>query len=162
MDLRPLANDPQGEVVIRRMQFTDLETVLAIERRTYEQPWPMSLFCSQLAREVGICLVCRCDGQVSGYLVADRFIDVWHVMNLCVDVPYRGRRLGVRLMTAYFALTEQRAHRGHALEVRASNVAAQSLYRRLGFVATGTRPCYYSDNQEDAISMWRDWEGESA
>lgn len=144
------------------MQFTDLRSVLEIERRTYGQPWPLDLFCTQLAREGGICLVCRCEGQVAGYLVADRFIDVWHLMNLCVDRQFRRRHLAVRLMEAYFAITEQYAHRGHALEVRASNHAAQTLYRRLGFVTTGRRPCYYSDNQEDAISMWRDWEGESA
>jgi ribosomal-protein-alanine N-acetyltransferase len=39
------------------------------------------------------------------------------------------------------------------LEVRASNVAAQELYRRFGFVPAGVRARYY-EGVEDAIVMW--------
>ena len=40
------------------------------------------------------------------------------------------------------------------LEVRPSNNIAQKLYRQYGFVACGTRPKYYHD--EDALIMWLD------
>jgi len=39
------------------------------------------------------------------------------------------------------------------LEVRHTNVAAQSLYRRFGFVPAGIRKRYY-ENTEDALVMW--------
>jgi ribosomal-protein-alanine N-acetyltransferase len=39
------------------------------------------------------------------------------------------------------------------LEVRASNEAAQALYRRFGFVDVGRRPRYYTDDNEDALIM---------
>jgi ribosomal-protein-alanine N-acetyltransferase len=39
------------------------------------------------------------------------------------------------------------------LEVRASNHAAQALYRSMGFVVVGVRKHYYYDNGEDAILM---------
>ena len=39
------------------------------------------------------------------------------------------------------------------LEVRASNTAAQELYRQFGFVPAGVRKRYY-ENTEDAIVMW--------
>jgi ribosomal-protein-alanine N-acetyltransferase len=39
------------------------------------------------------------------------------------------------------------------LEVRASNTAAQELYRRFGFAPVGVRKQYY-ENIEDAIVMW--------
>jgi len=153
---------PPAATVVRRMQFTDLEAVVAIECRSYENPWPLGLFSAQLAREAGINLVSQRGGQVTGYLIADAFIDVWHLMNLCIDAPYRRGNLATRLLEAYLAITEPRPHRGHTLEVRASNLVAQALYRSLGFVATGMRPGYYSDDGEDAVTMWRDWEGESA
>jgi ribosomal-protein-alanine N-acetyltransferase len=38
------------------------------------------------------------------------------------------------------------------LEVRASNVAAQRLYRRFGMAPVGMRKKYYQD--EDAMIMW--------
>jgi ribosomal-protein-alanine N-acetyltransferase len=39
------------------------------------------------------------------------------------------------------------------LEVRAGNVAAQSLYRRFGFEVVGRRRQYYRDPVEDALLM---------
>ena len=40
------------------------------------------------------------------------------------------------------------------LEVRASNIAAQKLYREFGFRINGIRKKYYSDNGEDAYILW--------
>ena len=42
------------------------------------------------------------------------------------------------------------------LEVRASNVVAQNLYKKYGFKMAGIRKEYYSNNKEDAIIMWND------
>ena len=39
------------------------------------------------------------------------------------------------------------------LEVRASNIAAQSLYSKYGFVEVGVRKGYYMDDREDALLM---------
>jgi [ribosomal protein S18]-alanine N-acetyltransferase len=162
VNLQSVPDGPHGEPLVRPMQFTDLEAVVAIERRAFTMPWPIDIFSSQLARESSICLVCVFDGLVAGYLVADMFIDVWHLMNLCVDAPYRRQHLAAQLMEAYFAITERRGHRGHTLEVRASNTAGRELYRSFGFVVTGVRPGYYTDDLEDAVSMWKDWGGDSA
>jgi ribosomal-protein-alanine N-acetyltransferase len=147
---------------IRPMKFTDLEAVAAIERRTFSLPWSLAVFSTQLARESGICLVCEIDGRIAAYLIADMFVDVWHLMNLAVDEPYRRTHVASALIEAYFALTERKGHRGHTLEVRASNKAAIELYRSFGFVSTGVRPGYYSDDREDAVIMWKDWEGDTA
>ena len=46
--------------------------------------------------------------------------------------------------------------------MRVSNEPAIELYRSFGFVATGVRPGYYSDDREDALIMWKDWEGDTA
>ena len=39
------------------------------------------------------------------------------------------------------------------LEVRASNLAAQNLYKKYAFVQVGRRKGYYTDNHEDALIM---------
>jgi ribosomal-protein-alanine N-acetyltransferase len=153
---------PPGEHVIREMLFPDLETVSAIERRTFMLPWSTAIFSAQLARETGIALVCEAGGRIVGYLIADMFVDVWHLMNVAVDAPYRRQHGASVLIEAYFAITELHGHRGHTLEVRVSNTSAIELYRSFGFVATGVRPGYYSDDREDALIMWKDWEGETA
>ena len=41
-----------------------------------------------------------------------------------------------------------------SLEVRERNIAAQALYKSLGFKKEGVRKRYYSDTGEDAHIMW--------
>ncbi len=147
---------------IRPMVPRDLSQVCAIERDVYTHEWSLSLFEQELQRDTSIALVCEDDGRVVGYLVADMFVDVWHVMNVAVHYGYRRMHVASDLLGAYFDITERRAHRGHTLEVRASNQAAIDLYRSYGFVGTGIRPRYYEDNSEDALIMWKDWDGDTA
>ena len=44
------------------------------------------------------------------------------------------------------------------LEVRVSNIAAQAMYRRLGFTAVGLRKQFYSDPLEDGLIMIKEME----
>jgi [ribosomal protein S18]-alanine N-acetyltransferase len=147
---------------IRPMTADDLVEVCAIERRVFPHPWSHALFSQELERSMAISLVCEEERRIVGYLIADMFVDVWHLMNVSVDEPYRRQHIAADLLEVYFDTTERHAHRGHTLEVRVSNESAIELYRSFGFVATGVRPRYYDDNGEDAVIMWKDWEGESA
>jgi len=162
VSLQAVPEPVRHERVVRPMHFTDLEAVAALEARTFTLPWSLAIFSGQLARESGICLVCEDDGHIIAYLIADMFVDVWHLMNLCVAAEVRRQHIASRLLEAYFAITERKGHRGHTLEVRVSNTSGIELYRSFGFVATGVRPGYYSDDREDAVIMWKDWEGDSA
>lgn len=162
MSLRAVPDYSEHERIVRPMQFTDLEAVADLEGRTFTMPWPLAVFSGQLARESALNLVCEIDGRVAAYLLADMFVDVWHLMNVCVEQDLRRQHIAAALLEAYFEITERVGHRGHTLEVRASNTAAIELYRSFEFVATGVRPGYYSDDREDAVIMWRDWEGDSA
>ena len=147
---------------IRDMTMADLPAVLAIENASFTQPWSPAVFAAVVAKEEAISLVCDEGLEMVGYLVADMFVDVWHMMNLCVPLARRRQRIAGDLLEAYFEMTERDPHRGHTLEVRVSNEPAIELYRTYGFVATGVRKGYYNDNREDALIMWRDWEGTSA
>ena len=162
MTLEAVPDERAGERLVRPTNFTDLEAVAAIERRTFTLPWSLAVFNGQLARETGIDLVCELGRRIAGYVVADMFVDVWHLMSIAVDEPYRRQHIASELLEAYFAITERQGHRGHTLEVRVSNAPGIELYRSFGFVATGVRPGYYSDDREDAVIMWKDWEGDSA
>ena len=147
---------------IRDMTIADLPAVLAIENASFTQPWSPAVFGAVVAKEEAISLVCDEGLETIGYLVADMVVDVWHIMNLCVPQDRRRQRIAGELLEAYFEMTERDPHRGHTLEVRVSNEPAIELYRTYGFVATGVRKGYYNDNREDALIMWRDWEGTSA
>src|SRR5215210_6979954 len=88
--------------------------------------------------------------------------DEAHITTIGVDPAQRGRGLGELLLLFMFDEAVERAANWLTLEVRVTNGAAQSLYRKYGFTAHGTRKRYYSDNNEDALIMWSPALGEPA
>ena len=58
-----------------------------------------------------------------------------------------------KVTRALMQLSADSGMRFLTLEVRRSNLPAQSLYHKLGFVDVGYRKRYYEDNREDALIM---------
>ena len=139
---------------IRRLTYSDLPQVIAIERQAFPTPWSLSMFVLELSKPSGICLAALVDGRLAGYLVCSRYDTVWHVMNVAIDPRLRRQGIASRLMDHLFD-TADRPHEQYTLEVRESNAAAIALYERFGFRGAGHRRAYYHDNREDALIMWR-------
>ena len=76
-----------------------------------------------------------------------------HITNIAVRLAYQRRGIGEQLLISLIDLAKELNARILTLEVRASNVAAQSLYSKYGFAGVGLRRGYYTDNREDAILM---------
>jgi [ribosomal protein S18]-alanine N-acetyltransferase len=143
---------------IRNLGYGDLPQVIAIERRAFPTPWSLAMFVLELSKPSSICLAATKEdgsrsGKLLGYSICSRYADVWHLMNIAVDPPWRRRGIGSTLLTALI----ERAGPGesYTLEVRPSNPGAIALYERFGFRTAGTRPRYYRDTGEDAVIMWR-------
>ena len=139
---------------IRRLTYSDLPQVIAIERRAFPTPWSLSMFVLELSKPSGICLAGLIDGRLAGYLICSRYDTVWHVMNVAIDPRLRRQGIATKLMDHLFD-TADRPHEQYTLEVRESNTAAIALYERFGFRGAGHRRGYYHDNREDALIMWR-------
>jgi len=136
------------EIRLRRLAYSDLPAVLAIERRSFQTPWSLAMFVLELSKPSGICLAATTDDGLVGYLVCSRYADVWHLMNVAVNPAVR--RQGIAR-----ALLEHEIGRGGTLflEARKSNLAAQLLYKSCGFVEIGRRDDYYQSPNETAIVM---------
>lgn len=145
-------------VEIRRLALADLAAVEEIEQRSYPTPWSRSMFASEIAKPSSHCLGAfdAETGRLVGYLIASRYVDAWHVMNVAVAPDYRRHGIATRLLNELFQLTAADGKRGYTLEVRVSNAEAIRLYEQLGFRTRGIRRGYYTDNREDALIMWRD------
>jgi [ribosomal protein S18]-alanine N-acetyltransferase len=139
---------------IRRLSYSDLPQVVAIERRSFPTPWSLAMFVLELSKPSGVCLAAVRDGELAGYLVCSRYDTVWHVMNVSVDPDFRRRGIATALMEALLERIDG-ADAQITLEVRPTNQGAIALYERFGFRAAGRRPRYYQDNGEDALVMWR-------
>ena len=98
-------------------------------------------------------LVARAGDTVVGFAGVWMMVDEAHITTFGVHPDWRrqgiGRQLLLNLVELSLAIGAQRM----TLEVRASNVVAQALYRAFGFEDAGRRPRYYTDDGEDAIVM---------
>jgi [ribosomal protein S18]-alanine N-acetyltransferase len=142
------------EVRVRRLAYSDLPAVIAIERRSFPIPWSLAMFVLELSKPSGICLAATAGDELVGDIVCSRYDQVWHLMNVAV-APER-RRLGVASRLIERLFEEGRGQLPFTLEVRTSNRQAIAMYERFGFRSTGVRPRYYHDNGEDALIMWLD------
>jgi len=79
--------------------------------------------------------------------------DEGHITALGVRSNHRRSGIGESLLISLIDLATQLSIKTITLEVRASNEAAQSLYRKYGFQTVGRRSRYYSNNKEDAVLM---------
>jgi ribosomal-protein-alanine N-acetyltransferase len=79
-----------------------------------------------------------------------------HIIAIGVRNDYRQLGIGEGLLIATIELAQMSNANVVTLEVRASNKAAQELYRKYGFQVTGRRLKYYSSDGEDAIIMSTD------
>jgi ribosomal-protein-alanine N-acetyltransferase len=138
------------------MRRDDLPAVLEIERRAFAQPWSRAFFEKELSTPFAQLTVAVDQSgnrtTLVGYSCRWRVTDEVHLLNVAVHQACRGSGVGRTLVEAVIA--EGRATRARTmfLEVRAGNIAARRLYRRLGFRDLGVRRGYYGPGQ-DAIVM---------
>lgn len=149
-------------VVIEPMRIRDVAGVLEVEKKSFPSPWTGAAFLSELLNnERAYYLVARPTSpgrkpRVAGYIGVWLIVDEGHITNVAVHPEYRRQGLGRQLMLAIEGWCKEQGATSMTLEVRVSNIAAQTLYEQLGYVRSGIRPGYYRDNNEDAFIMWKE------
>ncbi len=170
-------------VVIEPMRVEDIGSVLEIERQSFSAPWSARAYEYELRyNDLAHYYVARTNVNLpaaprGGWRPRDWFdalfhphpatvepaivgyVGFWlmageaHISTIAVAPPYRGRSIGeLILVSALEQAMEMHAHEA-TLEVRVSNITAQELYLKYGFVKVGMRKGYYTDNNEDALIM---------
>ena len=92
-------------------------------------------------------------GTIIGYAGIMRTSTDGHITTLAVVPEHRRQGVGELLLLALIEQAYDLGVRRLALEVRATNTPAQTLYTKYGFVATHTVAEYYRDNCEAAVVM---------
>lgn len=153
----PIETDPQESLVFRAMHLTDIETICRIEEESFPTPWTSGAFFNELTNNhFAHYMIMELDGAIAGYGGMWLIMDEAHITNVAVRKPYRGRKLGERLLGELQKTAALLGAKRMTLEVRVSNSIAQNLYQKMGFRSVGVRKGYYTDNNEDALIMWAD------
>lgn len=132
--------------------------VAVLEKQCFSAPWSEASVTGELDNPLSVWLVCEDQGRVLGYVGSQTVLDETDMMNIAVLPEARRAGIGERLILSLIELLKDRGSRSLALEVRASNTPAISLYKKLGFLQVGRRPNYYRGPREDALILRKEWQ----
>lgn len=163
---------------VEPMQVGDIQEVIAIEQISFPTPWPMGAYRFEIRHNPrAYYFVVRpqeggkteCEEPRKGFLARFRSTDrrspivgyggFWcsereaHISTIAVHPHLRRKGIGQLILMAMIEKAKSLGADHITLEVRASNLVAQSLYRKYGFQVVGRRKGYYSDSNEDAVVM---------
>lgn len=132
--------------------------VAVLEKQCFSAPWSEASVAGELDNPLSVWLVCVDRGKVLGYVGSQTVLEESDMMNIAVLPEARRAGIGERLILSLIELLKDRGSRSLALEVRASNTPAISLYKKLGFLQVGRRPNYYRGPREDALILRKEWQ----
>ncbi|MBV8360213.1 MAG: ribosomal protein S18-alanine N-acetyltransferase [Deltaproteobacteria bacterium] len=143
-------------IKIRDASNRDLLQIVEIERLSFDNPWSRDSFLRELSLPFSRTTVAiTTNGKpevIAGYLCRWLVADECHILNVAVHPTARRAGIGARLMADAIDEARREKARFVTLEVRRSNLAARSLYRKLSFEERRLRKNYYGAG-EDAIVM---------
>src|SRR5208337_3834087 len=143
-------------VTIREMSPEDVPVIAEMEKASYTMPWSETSFLSEVYSRHSITRVAELNGNIIAYVCIKQVADEAVLMNLTVQPDCRRQGLANMLFRNALEDLLNNSCRFLFLEVRISNIAAKTLYEKLGFKVVGTRKDYYLRPTEDAIVMMRD------
>lgn len=137
------------------MDVSDLESVMAIETLTHEAPWTRGNFADSL-RSGHFAMLMRSGEDLLGYGIFMKLPDEAELLNITIAPPWQKQGWGRQLLDELCTVAKKAGAERMYLEVRASNIAACTLYARNGFTQIGARRGYYAcsdGRREDALLM---------
>lgn len=84
---------------------------------------------------------------LDGYLIARKTLDEYEVLTLATDINKRRRGIGTLLLKKLINLASKDKVYRIILEVSENNIAAVSMYEKLGFKKISKRKNYYNNSQ---------------
>ena len=149
-----MQNALSSELTIRAMSESDLDEIIAIEKKSFADPWSQRLFRETLLFPHSVNFVLESPGgEVVGYLNLYLIAQEGHLLNLAIHPAWRRQGLASAILSHTIEHLRQRQALQLFLEVREKNQSAIRLYRKLGFEVVGKRKKYYAETNEDALVM---------
>lgn len=142
----------------RKMQRSDLTTVVQIESEATQFPWSLKNFedCLKAKHEAWV-FVDESD-SILGFTIVQKVVDESHLLNICVASEYQGQGFGRKILQHVIDFSNSISSVLIVLEVRSSNQRAQKLYESAGFNEMSVRKGYYpaEEGRENAVLMGLD------
>ena len=143
-------------ILVRQMEFADIEQVVEIEEEAFSLPWSAKSFEDSLELTYSSFYVALIDNKIAGYIGTYLICDDIDITNIAVKKIFRRQGIANKLIEAVLEYASEKYAKYINLEVRISNIPARSLYKKYGFEEIGVRKNFYSKPVEDGIIMQRE------
>ncbi len=131
-----------------------LDDILLMERQCFSAPWTREQLAAQLSDSMHIFLAAEDEnGRAVGYVGLMYVLDEGYISNVAVSSSRRREGIADMLLAELYSRAKAKKLSFLTLEVRESNIPAQSLYKKHGYTEVGRRKVYYSLPKEDAVLM---------
>lgn len=150
-----MQKDSSDELEIREMRETDLDEIMAIEKKSFAAPWSKKLFRETIVFPLSVSFVARkkIDNRLVGYANFYLIRNEGHMLNIAITPDLRKKGYAEKLLHHALGVLKEKRGDEFFLEVRESNQDAIKLYRKFGFKMIGRRKKYYRETNEDALVM---------
>lgn len=142
------------------MEQSHIKGLAEIEKQCFSKPWTESGFEGELANDTAHFLVAEHNGTEIGYIGFHTVLDEAYIANIAVLPEYRKNGVAGSLLGSAVDYCRVGGFAFISLEVRRSNTAAISLYKKFGFEFVGERKNFYTEPIENAYIMTLNFGGQ--
>lgn len=153
-------SDQSGfKLIFRAMRSEDIPEVHAIDEISFDLPWTERSYLFEVTQNaasrpwVAEIVDQNNHRAIAAMAVFWLIVDEIHIATIAVHPDFRQKGIGQKFLAHTLLSAANEGAVIAFLEVRRSNLPAQALYQKFGFVETGIRPHYYRNNMEDALLM---------
>lgn len=144
-----------NSIEISTINSTDLISILEIEQASQIIPWSMQSL-QECYNEQYLNLKLTLNKEIIGFCISQQILDEATLFNIAIKPNFQGLGYGKHLLDNLIQQLKQKKCKSIWLEVRESNIAAQTLYQKLGFKTVSIRKEYYrtlNNQRENAVIM---------
>lgn len=138
---------------IIRMKPNHIPAVAQLEKACFSSPWSETTLTESLSNPNAVFFIAEEEKSVVGYAGLYHILDEGYIANIAVFPACRRKGAAQALLNELTAYAEETGLSFLTLEVRPSNTAALSLYKKNGFEQKGLRRGFYTLPKEDALIM---------
>ena len=140
-----------SDIIIETMRETHIADIALIEKESFCVPWSENALREELRNPNAFFLAAVCGGRAVGYVGSYCVCGESYITNIAVLPEYRKRGIGEKLLCELMRHCIKEECAFLTLEVRKSNLAAITLYEKLGFESVGERKDFYEKPTENAL-----------
>ena len=143
------------KIIYKFMDEGSVNDIFNISKECFSTPWSIESIKAELTNPLAKYIIALDEenNAVVGFVGAWIIVGEASITNIAVTSNYRNKGIANDLIKSLIKTCLDLNCYLINLEVRASNIKAQNLYKKNGFLVDGLRKGYYEDNKEDAILM---------